>query len=131
MSDAKITNKMQKKICVLIMSWQSKLTWDLLVKAIKHDFDLSVTRQTLKDYIAIKNAWDDKKQELRLGKTPVNQKLLSATEADLIKKVTELEARVDLAEKDVNNQLSFIEDIYENAVEMNVNVDKLLKRRNS
>jgi len=65
--DAKITNEMQKKICALIMTWQSKLTWDLLVKAIKCELGLSVTRQTLHNFMAIKNAFDSKKQELQLG----------------------------------------------------------------
>ena len=66
-NDAIITNEMQKKICALIMSWQSKLTWDLLVKAIKSELDLSVTRQTLHNFMAIRSAFVSKKQEHLLG----------------------------------------------------------------
>ena len=128
MSDAKITNKMQKKICLLINTWEGKLTWQRLVSAILHDHSFSVTRQTLYDYDAIKIAYALKKQKLR-GTTGVGQEIVSADKAELLKKIEELKADVELAEKTVSFQLSFIEDMIENAKTMNVNLEKLMQRR--
>jgi hypothetical protein len=128
MSNAKITNKMQKKICVLIKTWEGKFTWGALEKAILHDYSFSVTRQTLQDYDAIKTEYDLKKQEKR-GITNVRREIVSADKAKLIKKIEKLEAELALSEKTTATQLSFIEDVISNARTMNVNLQKLLESR--
>ena len=53
------------KIESLILSWQTKLTWDLLVERIKSDLNITTTRQTLNTYNSIKAAYDTQKQHLR------------------------------------------------------------------
>lgn len=128
MSNAKITNKMQKKICTLIIAWQGKLSWEKLVLAIRNDLSFVITRQTLHDYVAIKNEFDNKKRELR-GLPYVSRKVVSADKEELIQKIDKLDAALVLAEETTSTQLAFIEDIIENAKSMSVDMQKLLVRR--
>lgn len=119
---------MQKKICLLIINWQSKFTWSLLEKAILQNFNFSVTRQTLKDYHAIKKEYDFKKQDLRGVRPEVCNKIISAEKAELIKKISKLESEIDLIQATVDEQLSFIEDMITNASVMNIDLEKLIQR---
>ena len=50
-----LSKKRIQKICELILTWESKLTWARLVARIEKDMNLKVSRQTLNGYFAIKN----------------------------------------------------------------------------
>lgn len=128
MSRASLSNKQQKDICALIISWQGKLTWQALTKAITHDFGYTVTRQTLCTYHAVKKEYDIKKQQKR-GVEVVNRTTVKGTEAELIKEVEKLRAEVKQLEATRDSQLAFINNLLSNARAMNVNLAELVEEK--
>lgn len=135
MSNIKITDAINKKICVLIMTWQGKkFGWAELIKAIKSEIGIDVTRQTLKSDQLIYEKYKLKKQ----GDSGINTdpKLVGSSEAELIRKIKKLnnkintlKAKNELAEETTSAQLAFIENMILNARDMGVDVDRLVKPR--
>jgi len=135
MSNIKITNAIQNKICVLIMTWQGKkFGWAELIKAIKSEIGIDVTRQTLKSDQLIYTKYKAKKQ----GDSGINtdSKLVGSSEEQLIReiqklnnKINTLKAKNELAEETTSNQLAFIENMLENARNMGVDLQRLVKPR--
>ncbi|MFT5295897.1 MAG: hypothetical protein ACI9YH_001913 [Colwellia sp.] len=124
-----LSNKQQEKICILIIKWEGKFTWKLLVKAIKHDLNIKRSRQALCTYFAIKREYDLKKQSNR-GINTNNRQLLSINEADLLKKIEKLKAENTLLDNKVKTQLAYIKNILQNASQIpNIDLSDLIKQR--
>jgi len=101
----------QISIQTLIRSWEGRLTWDLLVTKIDVELGISITRQTLDQYLNIKNEYKQKKQLLR-GK-PVDQsstELLSYLQSDIDKaqKIIQLETELAVAKDEIGYLQAFI-----------------------
>lgn len=135
MSNIKITDAINKEICVLIMTWQGKkFGWAELIKAIKSEIGIDVTRQTLKSDQLIYERYKAKKQgDSGINTDPI---LVGSSEKQLIReiqklnnKVKTLEAKNELAEETTSAQLAFIENMLENARTMGVDLQRLVKPR--
>ncbi|MGF1761141.1 hypothetical protein L4D76_25115 [Photobacterium sagamiensis] len=96
-----------RKIETLIMSWQTKLTWDLLVDRIKSDLDITTTRQTLPTYSSIKAAYQAKKQELR-GKPTTEFVKFVKSDLDKFEQIESLKAENEVLTQKLDKQLAFI-----------------------
>ncbi|MCG7584428.1 hypothetical protein [Photobacterium sp. OFAV2-7] len=107
-----LDTEQQIKIQALIKGWRSKLTWDLLVERIKEHLEITTTRQTLSQYIAIKDAYIIKKQELR-GKPIQAPKLLKYLQKDiaLAEQTQQLENEIELYKKEVAALKFFIKEL--------------------
>ncbi len=79
-------------ICELLDGWDTdyKLTWDKLVGAIKHELNITTTRQTLNKYTRITKAFVEvksivnrvssgKKSNVQTAKTPASLKIAQET----------------------------------------------------
>lgn len=107
-----LETKQQISIQALILSWEGKLTWDLLVTKIESSLGIATTRQTLDKYANIKHEYKQKKQVLR-GKpvSPENKELLAylQKDVDLAEKVIQLEAQLAVAQSEVGKLQAFIQ----------------------
>ncbi|EKO3438045.1 hypothetical protein NTE19_001891 [Vibrio fluvialis] len=112
-----LTTQDVRKIEALIGSWKTKLTWDLLVERIKVDFDISITRQSLRTYKSIKDVFDYKKQTLRSSSSPKDlvEELVKFSKADIdrFEQISRLESQNALLEKKLAKQLAFIKRLSE------------------
>lgn len=133
MSNVKITNAMQKKICVLIRTWEGKFGWKGLIAALKHDYSFSITKPSLIGNEAIYKEFRAKKQGNR--GTTSDPVLVGATEEELIKEINVLEEKLKkaeagqaLAEEAQALQLKYIEDTVEIARTLHVDMIKLFQR---
>ncbi|NVJ67085.1 MAG: hypothetical protein HWE16_11405 [Gammaproteobacteria bacterium] len=119
MANPSLNDKDIRKITGLIRSWNTKLTWDLLVQRIELEFAVKTTRQTLSSYSSIKTEFQSQKQSLRLEQLTFSPNY-SKQDVDLIKEVESLKNKIERlqAEKDtesrrVDQQLAFIREITE------------------
>ncbi|EPW6428944.1 hypothetical protein ACWOHQ_000233 [Vibrio parahaemolyticus] len=107
-----LETKQQISIQALILSWEGKLTWDLLVTKIESSLGIATTRQTLDKYANIKHEYKQKKQVLR-GRpvSPENKELLAylQKDVDLAEKVIQLEAQLAVAQSEVGKLQAFIQ----------------------
>ncbi|MCF7354708.1 MULTISPECIES: hypothetical protein [Vibrio] len=107
-----LETEQQISIQALILSWEGKLTWDLLVTKIESSLGIATTRQTLDKYANIKHEYKQKKQVLR-GKpvSPKNEELLAylQKDVDLAEKVVQLEAQLAVAQSEVGKLQAFIQ----------------------
>ena len=103
-----------RKIEKLIFGWRTKLSWDVLVQRIESDFGIETTRQTLNTYKPIKDAFRDKKQELRGAPT---KEFIQFTKAEVnaYERIKSLESEVTSLEKKVDKQKAFIQLIADTA----------------
>lgn len=98
MARPKITASQQRKVEVLIRSWEGKLTWALLVKSIELELGLKTTRQTLCTYTGIAVEYREKKAQLR-GATKALYTEIKSSDIALHKKVKSLQAEVEVLKK--------------------------------
>lgn len=110
MAALSLSNTQITKIRVLIESWGSKFTWDLLVARIDSDLDIQTTRQTLNEYKSIKEAYLKKKSELR---GVVSKEFIVFTKADLdsFNTIKDLKAENKVLKDQVDSQLAFIREV--------------------
>jgi len=54
MSASKLNKENINKIKKMILSWEGKLTWALLINAIRSDLDISVSRTAIVKYLRLK-----------------------------------------------------------------------------
>ncbi|NRF27101.1 hypothetical protein HRJ45_19810 [Vibrio coralliilyticus] len=81
-----LTDKDISNICELLDDWpmDAKLTWDRLVAAVEHDYNLTTTRQTLYKHSRIKRAFTEVKELVSgnsLKAAPSNKHLPSSLKA--------------------------------------------------
>lgn len=107
-----LETEQQISIQALILSWEGKLTWDLLVTKTESSLGITTTRQTLDKYANIKHEYKQKKQVLR-GKpvSPDNKQLLAylQKDVDLAEKVIQLEAQLAVAQSEIGKLQAFIQ----------------------
>ena len=65
MSASKLNKENINKIKKMILSWEGKLTWALLINAIRSDLDISVSRTAIVKYSAIHRVFGDQKDRLK------------------------------------------------------------------
>lgn len=65
MSKPKLNSENINKIKKMIIAWEGKLTWALLIKAIKSDLGISVSRTAIVKYPSIHWVFGDKKDRLK------------------------------------------------------------------
>ena len=102
-----LTTEQIIKIESLILSWQTKLTWDLLVERIKSDLNITTTRQTLNTYNSIKAAYDTQKQNLR-GKPTAGFVKFIKSDQKIFEQVERLKAENKVLSEKMGKQLNFI-----------------------
>jgi len=112
-----LTNEQIYNICRLVSLWEHKLTWAKLVQVIKGELGFYISRQSLSTYKLITDEYKLKKLSLR-GTPAADRNVISLSEADLTKKVTELEQEVAFLTRERDKQLHTIETIFKNASEM-------------
>lgn len=101
-----LSKKRIQKICELILTWESKLTWARLVARIEKDMNLKVSRQTLNGYFAIKNEYQIRKQQLRdgqVGTRVIGQ--IKQSERELLEKIEAQQRKIELLERQLEQQL--------------------------
>ncbi|PSV99566.1 hypothetical protein [Photobacterium lipolyticum] len=129
MAALSLTSKQQRDIEKLIRKWRSKLTWTLLVEAVRAELGINTTRQTLCTYTAIKNEYDLKKNELR-GATSAIIQNITKSDIELAKQVEDLKAEVAVLDRQNSEQLRMIERIFANAADIpNLDLNQLVKPR--
>jgi len=114
---AKITEDMQFKIERMIWLWKGKLTWDNLVQKIQIDFDLKISRQTLKDYNGIYSAYKRKKAQPKDTGYIAEVKSNTPSE-DIADQFEKLKIELELKNKTINEQKRFLQRILQNAIEI-------------
>jgi hypothetical protein len=65
MSESKLNKEDIHKIKKMILAWEGKLTWALLIIAIRSDLDISVSRTAIVKYSAIHRVFGDQKDRLK------------------------------------------------------------------
>ena len=65
MSKPKLNRENIRKVKNIILAWEGKLTWNLLITAIKNDLGISVSRTAIVKYPAIIRVFRDKKNHLK------------------------------------------------------------------
>lgn len=105
-----LTTAQIRKIEVLIATWRTKLTWQLLVDRIQTDLDITTTRQTLNTYSSIKAAYDSKKQELR-GKPSKEFVKFIKSDQDAFDQIEKLKAEKEVLAQKADKQLAFIKEL--------------------
>ena len=65
MSESKLNKEDIHKIKKMILAWEGKLTWALLIIAIRSDLDISVSRTAIVKYPAIHRVFGDQKDRLK------------------------------------------------------------------
>lgn len=129
MASLSLTSKQQRSIEILIRRWRTKLTWALLVKAIREELVINTTRQTLCTYTAIKSEYDHKKDELRGGTTEIVKRFTKA-DVNLAARVERLEAENTVLKRQNNEQLRMIERMLANAAALpNLDLNQLIQPR--
>ncbi|WP_051326804.1 hypothetical protein [Aliagarivorans taiwanensis] len=129
MAALSLSSKQQRAIEVLIRRWRTRLTWALLVNAVKEELGINTTRQTLCTYTAIKNEYDLKKNELR-GVTAELARQFTRADVNLVAKIERLEAENAVLHRQNNEQLRMIERILANAAGIpNLDLNELVRPR--
>ncbi|TMO05492.1 hypothetical protein [Pseudoalteromonas sp. S558] len=128
---AKITEEMQFKIERMIWLWKGKLTWDSLVKKILIDFDLKISRQSLKDYAGIYSSY--KRKKIQPTDTYIKAaRYANSNDEDTAAQIEKLKIEVQLKNKIINEQKRFLQRILHNAIDIPAlkgNLDILIAER--
>ncbi|MBE4398836.1 hypothetical protein HJ025_19045 [Vibrio parahaemolyticus] len=95
MASLSLTSSQVRKIEKMLNIWSQKLTWADLVRKIKDDLNIKISRQTLYTYGSIKQAFHDAKQRLRGAPNNTQYEPQLPLEAvDLLNKINNLENEV-------------------------------------
>lgn len=131
MANLSLNSKQQRQIETLICVWSTKLTWNLLTKAIETDLGIKISRQSLHTYTGIKNEFDKKKAELR-GASPDILMRITQSDIQLVDRVNRLEKENGLLKEVVDRQLAMIKRILANANEIpNLDINVLVQPRSN
>jgi hypothetical protein len=129
MANLSLSSKQQRQVETLIRSWSTKLTWDLLITAIKNDLGIKISRQSLHTYGGIKNEYDTAKVRLR-GLSPELVHKIMQSDVKPAKRVEKLEAENSVMKETIDRQLAFINTMLANANDIpNLDLQALVKPR--
>jgi len=99
-----LTNALISQICEMIIGWDGKLTWALVIEAIERDLNLRITRQTLSQYYSIKTEFQRRKRQIQCSAANVSEQR-SLDELALQKKVEVQQRKIEALEAKLNKQL--------------------------
>ncbi|MEM7357936.1 MAG: hypothetical protein AAF431_02425 [Pseudomonadota bacterium] len=105
---AGLSNALIGQICMLITSWEGKLTWSLLVLKIEEELNLRVTRQTLNNYFSIKNTFQVRKAQIRNQDYSIRDQIginIGSDEAALLKRIEAQQRQIEALEAKLAKQL--------------------------
>jgi hypothetical protein len=128
---SKITQEVQIEIESLLTLWRGKLTWELLTEKLNSELGLKVSRQTLKSYESIYQAFTRQKALQRGFSYDVERKI-SSEDIGLVARIEKLEAELAIKTRIINEQKRFLQRIMQNATEissMRGKLDLLVKER--
>jgi hypothetical protein len=129
MANPSLSSKQQRSIEVMLRSWTVKLTWPRLVEAVKAEFGIITTRQTLCTYIGIRKEFDNKKAKLR-GTDALTHKQVTMTHMIMHERMSKLEAENAVLKEHCAKQMQMLECIFANAEEIpNLDLSQLIKAR--
>ena len=118
MSASKLNKENINKIKKMILSWEGKLTWALLINAIRSDLDISVSRTAIVKYSAIHRVFGDQKDRLKgVVVEPIDHitaKDISDIQ-NLRKEVKDMTAECDQWMKDYDEAQDLINRVIKNA----------------
>lgn len=121
-----LTKKDINRINNLIITWDGKLNWELVVQAIKSDLGIKISRQSLNKYEEIKQEFRRRK-ELKRGvvtEGPVTY-AEGTTVQKLEKQIKRLEAENDALQRKYNEAEKFMARAIKNGIDMEIDVTKL------
>ncbi len=127
-----MSNTYINDICDLIINWEGKLTWALLIGRIEEEIDLKVTRQTLNQYFSIKNEFRRRKNQIRSSKLNDSSLVesIGVSEVALLKKVEAQQRKIQALEVKLAKQLDQMKTFIFNVRNIpGVDISKLLIRK--
>ena len=127
-----MSNTYINDICDLIINWEGKLTWALLIGRIEEEIDLKVTRQTLDQYFSIKNEFRRRKNQIRSSKLNDSSLVesIGVSEVALLKKVEAQQRKIQALEVKLAKQLDQMKTFIFNVRNIpGVDISKLLIRK--
>ncbi|MBA6414952.1 hypothetical protein H4J50_02880 [Colwellia sp. 6M3] len=128
----KLTRKIEIKIVALLRQWNSKITWDLLIKRIKVELDFEVTKPTLRKFIKITKEFGNAKSRYN-GATnlpPGTAKQIGAGDVNYYEKYMKSLLEKEVMQEMLDEQYALIEKMFKNAEEIpNLSIERLIRER--
>ena len=118
MSESKLNKEDIHKIKKMILAWEGKLTWALLINAIRSDLDISVSRTAIVKYPSIHRVFGDKKDRLKGVVVEPTDHITAKDISDiqnLRKEVKDMTAECDQWMKDYDEAQDLINRVIKNA----------------
>ena len=128
----KLTRQIETKIVAILRRWNSKITWDSLIKRIKHELDFEVTKPTLRKFEKITREFENAKGRYKGVHTLPPSVVKNITEADIdyYNKYSALLVEKEVMQEMLDEQYALIEKMLKNAEEIpNLSIDRLLRDR--
>lgn len=128
----KLTRKIEIKIVALLRQWNSKITWDLLIKRIKVELDFEVTKPTLRKFIKITKEFGNAKSRYNgVSQLPTETaKQIAAGDVNYHEKYMKSLQEKEVMQEMLDEQYALIEKIFKNAEEIpNLSIDRLIRDR--
>lgn len=128
----KLTRKIEIKIVAMLRQWNSKITWDLLIKRIKVELDFEVTKPTLRKFTKITKEFGNAKSRYNgVNSLPSGTaKQISAGDVNYYEKYMNSLQEKEVMQEMLDEQYALIEKIFKNAEEIpNLSIDGLIRDR--
>jgi len=128
----KLTRKIEIKIVAILRQWNSKITWDLLIKRIKVELDFEVTKPTLRKFTKITKEFGNAKSRYNgVNKLPPDTaKQIGAGDVNYYEKYMHSLQEKEVMQEMLDEQYALIEKIFKNAEEIpNLSIDRLIRDR--
>lgn len=128
----KLTSPVERKIIVILKQWNSKITWNLLIKRIKAELGLKVTKPTLRKFNKICSEFDKAKARYRgvsnLSSYAVTQ--IGLNDVNYYDKYKESLVENKVLQEQIDDQYALIERIFKNVEEIpGLSVSDLIQER--
>lgn len=128
----KLTRKIEIKIVAMLRQWNSKITWDLLIKRIKVELDFEVTKPTLRKFIKITKEFSNAKSRYNgvNNLPPSTAKQIGAGDVNYYEKYMNSIQEKEVMQEMLDEQYALIEKIFKNAEEIpNLSIERLIRDR--
>lgn len=128
----KLTRKVEIKIVAMLRQWNSKITWDLLIKHIKVELDFEVTKPTLRKFTKISNEFGNAKSRYNgvNNLPPGTAKQIGAGDVNYYEKYMNSLQEKEVMQEMLDEQYALIEKIFKNAEEIpNLSINRLIRDR--
>ncbi len=128
----KLTRKIEIKIVAMLRQWNSKITWDLLIKRIKVELNFEVTKPTLRKFDKITKEFGKAKSRYNgISQLPAKTaKQIGAGDVNYYEKYMKSLQEKKVMQEMLDEQYALIEKIFKNAEEIpNLSIDRLIRDR--